>query len=304
MQQIKISPRLGFTDGILPPNEIADALVSANVAKTEAPLATTLALSILGGGFIALGGAFFTATMVGSDLGLGTNRLIGGLVFSLGLVLVVIAGGELFTGNALMMLAYWRKRLTGRSMLRNLALVLGGNAIGALGVAALMAGSGFFEGPQGALARSFAQARFEMAPETAFMRGVLCNMLVCLAVWMSYSSRTPVGKIACVFLPVGGFITIGGEHSIANLYTIPAGMMAGAQGGIGDLIVNVGVVGAGNFVGAAIVAALYACALPAAPVEEAAPARTAAAARTTSRQRAADPAVAASERAERAVVEA
>lgn len=261
MQQIKISPKLGFSDGILSPAEIGDALVTASVAKSGSRAGATFALSILGGAFIALGAMSFTAVMVGAEP-TGVTRLVGGLMFSVGLVLVLIAGAELFTGNALMLLAYWRGRVRMRALLRNWTLVFVGNAVGAIAVAGLIWSSGLFDGAQGALARGYAEAKLALSPETAFVRGVLCNIFVCLAVWMSYSSRTPVGKIACALLPVAAFITIGLEHSIANLYILPAGAMAGAVGADPlAIMANIGPVALGNFVGAAIVAALYAYAL-------------------------------------------
>lgn len=285
MQPIRVSSKLGFSEGILSPAEILDALVAASVAKAEARAGSTLALGVLGGVFIAFAGAFFTAALVGAAPGVGTARLVGGIAFSLGLILVVVAGAELFTGNALMLLAYWRKRLTGRALLRNWGLVLAGNAIGAVGVAALIAASGLLSGPHGALAQGFATARFELAPEAAFVRGVLCNSLVCLAVWMSYSSRTPAGKIVCIVAPVAGFVTIGLEHSIANLYLLPVGLMAGAPGGIGNVLANFAPVAAGNLVGAALVAWLYANALQPAAEPAAEPATSPALTKSTAASR-------------------
>lgn len=280
MQHIKVSSRLGFTDGILSPSEIADALVSASVAKAGAAPRVTLAMSVLGGLFIALGGAFFTATLLGAAPGVGADRLVAALMFSVGLILVVVAGGELFTGNALMVMAVWRKRLDPRIMTRNWGLVLAGNAIGAVGLALMMGWGGMLQGAHGALARDIAEMRFALDPGVAFVRGVLCNVLVCLAVWMSFSSRTPVGKIACVMLPVAAFVTLGFEHCIANLYLLPAGMIAGAEGGLGALMGNLVPVTLGNLAGAALVAWLYDSALRAAPAEVPAAAPAAALART------------------------
>ncbi|MFN3614063.1 MAG: formate/nitrite transporter family protein [Rubrimonas sp.] len=257
MQHIKVSSRLGFTDGILSPAEIAEALVSASVAKAAAPPRATLSMGVLGGLFIALGGAFFTATLLGATPGVGAERLVAALMFSVGLILVVVAGAELFTGNALMLMAVWRGRLDRRAMARNWGLVLAGNAAGAVGLAVMMGWAGMLQGAHGALARDIAEMRFALDPSVAFVRGVLCNVLVCLAVWMSFSSRTPVGKIACVMLPVAAFVTLGFEHCIANLYLLPAGMLAGAEGGLPAVMGNLIPVTLGNLVGAALVAWLY-----------------------------------------------
>jgi formate/nitrite transporter len=289
MQHIKVSSRLGFTDGILSPAEIADALVSASVSKASAAPRATLAMGVLGGLFIALGGAFFTATLLGATPGVGADRLVAALMFSVGLILVVVAGAELFTGNALMIMAVWRKRLCPRTMMRNWGLVLAGNAVGAVGLALMMGWAGMFQGAHGALAREIAEMRFALEPGVAFMRGVLCNVLVCLAVWMSFSSRTPVGKIACVMLPVAAFVTLGFEHCIANLYLLPAGMLAGAEGGLPALMGNLLPVTLGNLVGAALVAWLYDCALRAASSDVPAAAPVAAAAEAPATMRARTP---------------
>ncbi len=256
---------------MLTPAQIGDALVASCVAKAAAPAGKTFALGVLGGAFIAFGGAFFTAVMIGAEPGFGAAKALGGLVFSLGLALVLIAGAELFTGNAMMLLAVWRGVLGVRPMLRNWGLVLAGNAAGALGVVALMAAAGLFSGGHGAVAASIAEGKFAEPTSVSLARGVLCNILVCLAVWMSLATRNATGKAVAVALPVAAFITIGLEHSVANLYLLPAGLASGAAGGFADLMGNLPAVLLGNLIGAGVVAGLYACALG--PAAEAAPGR-------------------------------
>lgn len=273
MQQNRNDSPPGASDGIRSPAEIADALVASSIRKAAARPAVTLALSALGGGYIALGGAFFAATMAGADLGFGASRLLGGIVFSMGLGLVLIAGAELFTGNIMMLLAYWRGRVPASALARNWGLVFAGNAAGALAVFAMMAGAGMLDGQIGSLMKGVAGAKMALDPGAAFLRGMLCNMLVCLGVWMSFAALTPTGKIMGMTLPIASFITIGFEHSVANLYLLPAGMFAGAEGGMGALLANLAPVTLGNMAGAALLAALYAAALAPAPTADAAVAR-------------------------------
>ncbi|SEA43156.1 formate/nitrite transporter family protein [Rubrimonas cliftonensis] len=255
----------GAQETMLTPSQIGDALVASCVAKASASARATFALGVLGGAFIAFGGAFFTAVMVGAEPGLGAARMLGGLVFSLGLALVLVAGAELFTGNAMMLLAVWRGAMGVLPMLRNWGLVLAGNAAGALAVVALMSAGGLFSGGHGAVAAAIAEGKFAEPTSVALARGVMCNVLVCLAVWMSLATRNATGKVVAVALPVAAFITIGFEHSVANLYLLPAGLVSGAAGGLPDLMGNLPAVLLGNLVGAGLVAGLYAWALDPSP---------------------------------------
>lgn len=265
MTQVKTAERAGPGDAILSPAEIAEALIASSVAKAGKAATPTLAMGVLGGAFIALAGAFFVAVMVGAEPPSGAHRLAAALTFSTGLAMLVVAGGELFTGNALMLLALWRRRITAGAMARNWGLVIAGNAVGSLGVAALMWGGGFLAGPQGDVVAATTEAKLSLSAGEVFARGVLCNALVCLAVWMSLASRTAMGKIVAVLLPVAAFVTVGMEHCVANMYLLPAGLMAGADGTAFAATLNILVAAAGNLVGAAAVAGLYAAGLDLAP---------------------------------------
>jgi formate/nitrite transporter len=218
-----------------------------------------LTLSILAGVFISLGAAFYTVTVAGAGLDGGLGRVAGGLAFSLGLILVVIGGAELFTGNNLIVMAWADRRITMAALLRNWGIVFVGNFAGALGTVALVAFSGVLglDGGQVAeTAREISRGKLALTPETAFFRGVLCNVLVCLAIWLSYASHRVSGKILAILFPVTAFVALGFEHSIANMYLIPIGFVAGVEVDIWGFIANLVPVTAGNIVGGGILVAL------------------------------------------------
>lgn len=232
------------------PAEIARRVEEAGVAKAHLSAAQTLTLAILAGVFIALGGAAYTAVMTGVDP-TGPARFLGGVVFSLGLILVIVGGAELFTGNALMTMAAVDRKITLSALLRNWGIVYLGNLIGAVGLAVAMLGTGLLSGPIGATASSIAEGKAAFSPLEALTRGVLCNALVCLAVWLTFAARTAAGKILAILWPISAFVLLGFEHSVANMYLLPQGMIAGAQVGIGDALANLFWVTLGNILGGA-----------------------------------------------------
>ncbi len=207
-------------------------------------------LSVLGGAFVAFGAIFATTvsagTMAMSDgatlaLPYGITRLLIGLAFCLGLILVVIGGAELFTGNNLIVMAWASRKVTTRRLLGNWALVFAGNAVGALATAVLLFLSTqytFGGGAVGLVALNTAHAKASLAFVPALILGILCNALVCLAVWMCYSARTSVDRVVSMVPPIAGFAAAGFEHSIANLYFIPVGLLirAGAPASFWDSI--------------------------------------------------------------------
>jgi formate/nitrite transporter len=234
------------------PAEIAERMENAGVVKAGLALEKLATLGVLAGVFIGIGGALYTLVMTGNDLGFGPGRLLGGVAFSLGLVLVVVAGAELFTGNALIVMAWADGRVTTMALLRNWAVVFVANGAGAVGLAAIISLSGILAlGGQGETAARMAAAKLALPADEAFFRGVLCNMLVCLAVWLSFAARDVTGKVLAIVFPISAFVALGFEHSIANLYLIPVGLMAGAEGDIGGMIGNLVPVTAGNIVGGA-----------------------------------------------------
>jgi formate/nitrite transporter len=190
----------------------------------------TLALAILAGAFIALGAAFYTlVTFDSGDMPAGLMKMLGGLSFCLGLILVVVAGAELFTGNNLIVMAYVDKQVTLKQLLKNWSIVYIGNFIGALGILVFIVLSGHWQTADGHLAEkvvAIASGKVSLSWSEAFFRGVLCNILVCLAVWLCFAGRTVVDKVLAILFPVTAFVAMGFEHCVANMYFIPAGIMA------------------------------------------------------------------------------
>lgn len=221
------SPAPLGVDALLPA-EMARVCEAVGAAKAGRDKATLFVLGILAGAFIAFGAIVMTIVMTGtSDMPWGLARLLGGLVFSLGLILVIIGGAELFTGDALMIVAYASRRITAGALARAWILVYLGNIGGALATAALVfvAGQyGFGGGAAGKTALGIATAKAALPTLQLFALAVLCNVLVCLAVWMSFSARTVTDKIAVIVPPITAFVAAGFEHSIANLYFLPYGL--------------------------------------------------------------------------------
>jgi len=215
------------------PKEIAARIESAGVSKSTTDPLRVFALAILAGVFIALGSTFFTVVTYDSSLiNAGVLRLIGGLVFCLGLVLIVVAGAELFTGNNLIVMAYVEKKVTLKQLLANWGIVFVGNFIGALGIMVLIFLSGHWNidgGAVGAKAIAIANAKVNLTWMEAFSRGMLCNILVCLAIWLCFAGRTVVDKVLAILFPITAFVALGFEHSVANMYFIPAGLLLQQQ---------------------------------------------------------------------------
>ncbi len=233
------------------PSEIARRIEEAGVRKAHLPFVRLMTLAVLAGAFIALGGAFYTVTIAGADPISGPVRLLGGAAFSLGLILVIVGGAELFTGNALIVMAWVDRRVSLQELSRNWVIVYCGNLIGALMLVALMALSGLPQGASAEAARAIAEGKMALDPVSAFFRGVACNLLVCLAVWLSFAARDAAGKILAIVWPITAFVALGFEHSIANMYLIPIGLTAGASGDLMDIIANLLPVTLGNIVGGA-----------------------------------------------------
>ncbi len=242
------------------PAEMARRVEDAAVIKAEAPALKTLTLSILAGAFIAFGAMFFTLVVTGSDLGFGPQRFLGGIAFSLGLVLLVVGGAELFTGDNLTVMAWADRRVRTRALARLWVLVYIGNFIGALGTAVLMWLSGALglgDNTVATTAVSIAATKAALPVGEAFVRGILCNTLVCLAVWLCFAARRVSGKILAIVFPVSAFVALGFEHSVANMYLIPIGILAANDLGttaptVGAFLHNLVPVTVGNIVGGGV----------------------------------------------------
>jgi formate transporter len=215
-------------EALLPP-AMARRAEEAGARKIATAPASLFALAVLAGAFIALGGVFATTALAGAGSApWGPTRVLAGLAFSLGLILVVVGGAELFTGNNLVVMAWASRRVTTRALLRSWAIVYAGNFVGAAATALLVFLSGayrFGDGAWGAAALAIAVAKMRLGFGQAVALGVLCNALVCLAVWMTYSARSTTDRVLVVVPPVAAFVAAGFEHSIANMYFVPLALL-------------------------------------------------------------------------------
>lgn len=224
-------------DALLP-QEMATRVEYLGVRKAEMPFLKMFMLAILAGAFISLGAIFATTVSAGSmaittaggdaayttGFPYGFNRLLVGLVFCLGLILVVVGGAELFTGNNLIVMAWASGKVKGRALLRNWLIVYLGNFVGSIGTVILMFLSKqyvFGANSVGIAALRIGVSKVEFSFLQAVALGILCNALVCLAVWLTFSARSTIDKIAAIIFPITAFVAAGFEHSIANMYFIP-----------------------------------------------------------------------------------
>jgi len=210
------------------PRQIAEQVQAVGVVKARLPPLAMLMLGISAGGFIALGALYSVIVFADPTLPFAVSRLLGGLAFSLGLVLVVIAGAELFTGNNLLVMAWADRKISTAELVRNWVVVYFANAIGAIGIALVVWLSRHGDLNQGAVAARYveiAAIKTALPFWEAFFKGVLCNLLVCLAVWMAMAGRGVTDKILAVVFPISAFVAAGFEHSVANMYLIPLGIL-------------------------------------------------------------------------------
>ncbi|MBI5144304.1 MAG: formate/nitrite transporter family protein [Candidatus Omnitrophica bacterium] len=210
------------------PTEIAARVETIGVGKANLNFLAKFTLAMLAGVFIAFGAVLFTLVVHDSKLSFGLTQLIGGLSFCLGLILVVVAGAELFTGNNLLVMAYVSKKITLRQIVENWVIVYFGNFIGAISMVLwiyLTRQWAMNNNLVGAKALLIANAKVGLPFLVAFSRGVLCNALVCLAVWLCMSGRSTTDKILSILFPITAFVALGFEHSVANMYFIPIGLL-------------------------------------------------------------------------------
>ncbi|MEL4503586.1 formate transporter FocA [Luteococcus sp. H138] len=208
---------------------MTDFAIDGSTAKVNAPAAKTFMLALTGGTFIGIGMLFFLTSQIGAAaMPLGMAKVVGGLVFTVGLALVVLTGAELFTGSTLALGARTVGRVSWGQVLRNWAIVYVGNFFGALTLAGLIWLGGSWESGKGALglgALKAADAKCSHTIVEAIALGILCNLLVCLAVWLTYAGRTATDKIIALTLPIAMFVACGFEHSVANMFLLPFAMM-------------------------------------------------------------------------------
>jgi formate/nitrite transporter len=251
------------------PQEIEANVEKLGLKKARSPLMASLGQAFLAGIYIGLGGLFFCIILADATLGFASQRLLGGLVFALGLGLVAVAGAELFTGNCLLVMAWAQGQIKAWEVGKNWTIIWLGNFVGALTLVFLVFMSHHWAMNDGAVGNAVVKlAVSKLTPDglTIFFKGVLCNLLVCLAMWMSYAGRTVTDKMIGLVLPVAAFIAAGFEHCIANMYLlplawvlvttghVPAGLDVSAVtlGAIGHNLVYAtlgNIVGGGGFVG-------------------------------------------------------
>ena len=241
------------------PDEMLERVEAAGAAKAAAPLSQLFMLALLGGAFIAFGAMLYTVVVTEASIGWGPMRLLGGVAFSLGLILVLIGGAELFTGNMLLVMAWADGRISLAALLRNWAVVYSGNLIGALATATLVHLSNALGGAAGAVAETavdLASTKVALHFGEAVGRGVLCNVLVCLAVWLSYATTDVTGRVLVIIFPVSAFAALGLEHSVANMYFLPIAALVGMPMTVGDFLANLIPVTIGNIIGGGVLVAL------------------------------------------------
>jgi formate transporter len=253
------------------PAEIKEAVEKVGVKKTRLPLLASFMLAIVAGGSVGLGALYYTI-VASRAMSFAAVRVLGGLTFSLGLALVIVGGAELFTGNNLIVMAWASRKVSTGDMLRNWVIVYFGNLVGSLGLVFLVFFSHHLDMNSGRIGLSILNtsvAKIQPDVVTLFFKGVLCNVLVCLAVWLAYAGRTVTDKILALILPVSAFIAAGFEHCVANMYFLPLAWLLVQTGNVpanfdaspitmAGIIHNLIPVTLGNIVGGAgLVGALY-----------------------------------------------
>jgi formate transporter len=217
----------------LSPAEIEAKAENLGVSKASMPFMRSFVLSIMAGAFISMGAMFFTLVVGDSDLPFAVQRVLGGCLFSLGLLLVVVCGAELFTGNTMIVMSAASKKISWGAVWKNWLVVFIGNFVGSLVMVGLVYLSGMPSmdaGQVGQTMVSVASGKMNAEWLTLFAKGILCNFLVCLAVWMAYASRTVVDKMFAVLLPISAFVACGFEHCVANMFFLPMGILLSSLG--------------------------------------------------------------------------
>ena len=238
----------------LTPKEVANTIVNVGVMRANLKTLPMVSLGILAGLFIAFGGLgniIISQTLGNIDAGLA--KFAGAAVFPVGLMLVVIAGAELFTGNNLMTLSLMEKKITLSQMFRNWGIVWIANLVGSIFLVLIVFYGGILSGDAGTKAMAIAESKATLDVTTLIFRGILCNIIVVLAVWMATSAQDIISKIFACWFPIMLFVLCGFEHSVANMYFIPMGMILGAKVTIAQLVKNLVFVTIGNIIGGAII---------------------------------------------------
>lgn len=253
-------------DALSPAETLAKA-VKLGETKAAMPLAKCFASSMLAGAFIAFGALYFCVFLGDPSIPFAVQRVVGGLCFCLGLVLVLCCGAELFTGNVLIVCAKASRRICWKSVLKNWAVVWLGNFAGALAALALVYFANVASMNGGAVGEAFvsvAAGKVSPAWTTLFFKGVMCNILVCLAVWIGFSARTVADKVLGILLPISAFVACGFEHCVANMFFLPMGLLLNGLGigaadavTLGGVFYNLSAATLGNIAGGVLVGLAY-----------------------------------------------
>ena len=247
------------------PAEIEDAIERVGVAKAKLPFLPCFMLGIVAGGGIGLGALYYTIVISDASLDFAVARVLGGCVFCLGLLVVLVGGAELFTGNNLIVMAWASRRISAAALARNWSIVYLGNFVGAAGLAVMVLLSHHLDmngGRVGLAILNTAVAKISTPPVALFFKGVLCNLLVCLAVWLAQAGHLVTDKVLALILPISAFVAAGFEHSIANMYFLSLAWLLHATGNVpanfdalaitaGGIFYNLVIVTLGNIAGGA-----------------------------------------------------
>jgi formate/nitrite transporter len=228
LEETDVGPTTGFDE--LLPAEMAAKAQTIGIKKAHMDFLSTFALAIMAGAFIALGCIFFTVSQTTGGVAMpwGIGRVVGGITFSLGLILVIVGGAELFTGNNLIIMAWASRHLSTWRVVRNWGIVYIGNLVGAIVTATFVFWGRHYEmagGAVGQTALNIGLAKVNLDFVQALILGILCNAMVCMAVWLTYSARTVLGRVTAIIFPIAGFVAAGFEHCVANMYFIPFAML-------------------------------------------------------------------------------
>lgn len=251
-----------FGSNAFAPQEIALRVQAVGVKKARLPLPSQLILSVLGGAFIGMGALLYVLVHADEGLGFAARQLTAGLSFCIGMLLVVVAGAELFTGNNLIVMARAQGAIGSGEVARNWAIVFAGNLVGAGGLALLVWLSRHPDMNGGAIGRDYlhiAEAKAALPFLVALWRGILCNALVCLAIWMSYAGRSVSDKAVAILFPITAFVACGFEHCIANLYYFAMALLLAPDASLpllGGMLRNIVAVVIGNVMGGSVLVGL------------------------------------------------
>jgi formate/nitrite transporter len=251
-----------FGSNAFAPQEIALRVQAVGVKKARLPLLSQLILSVLGGAFIGMGALFYVLIHSDAGLGFAARQLTAALSFCIGMLLVVVAGAELFTGNNLIVMARAQGAIGSGEVLRNWAIVFAGNLVGTVGLALLVWLSRHPDMNGGAIGRDYvqiAEAKAALPFLVALWRGVLCNALVCLAIWMSYAGRSVIDKAVAILFPITAFVACGFEHCVANLYYFAMALLLAPDASVlllGGMLRNIAAVVIGNVIGGSVLVGL------------------------------------------------